>query len=286
MIVFLTLATPVLTKANGEDADLGDQVALFDDDVEVTDKGWPRFSISGGMMYLAADGVLGVRFPNSAPITILNFDRVGLDENDASHWISLTWRSRSSRWGIWFANWRYDVNGLRTWDFDWTLPNGNTIPSGAQVSSEFSADWYIFEGTFSFLRTETLDAGLGFGFHAIDLETDLRALIEIGDGSTELVSGDIDSFAPLPNIMIYAYWRFLPRLSLIGRVGWFGLDYSNYSGQMTNAHLMVNYSVSPRFEIGAGYQFERLDMDIERNLYQEIYDIDFYGPMLFARFRF
>jgi hypothetical protein len=285
-MVLLGLANTIRAESAGENGDSGTAIDVFDSDIEETASGWPRFGVSAGIMSVDADGVLGVRPQNSAPVTIIDFDRVGLDEHDATHWLTLTWRARDSRWGAWFANWRYDVTGSREWDDELTLPGGDMIPVGATVYSSFDANWYIFEATYSFVQTRSVDAGLGFGFHVVDLETDLRALVEVGDGSTEILNGDIDTLAPLPNLVAYTYWKFLPRWSLTGRFGWFSLDYDKYGGQMTNAHVLLNYSFSPRFELGAGYQFLALDIDIERDRYREIYDIDFFGPMLFARVRF
>ena len=49
---------------------------------------------------------------------------------------------------------------------------------------------------------------------------------------------------------------------------------------------MVSYSVSQRWDLGAGYQFVDLDLEIDKTDYVQIYDIDFSGPMAFARFNF
>ena len=263
-----------------------DSLDLFDDDTEYKDSGWPLFNISAGVTYLDANGVLGARPPNGNLVTIIDFDRIGLDESDASHWFTLTWRSKNTRWGAWLANWRYDVNGQRSWPGEWPLDENISIPVGARLDSHFDADWYVLEATYSFFQNEKFDAGLGIGFHIVDLETDLSAHIDVGGQSVEIYRGDLDTLAPLPNILAYLHWRFHPRWETVMRAGWFGLDYDIYSGAMTNAHAMVSFMVSERFSLGVGYQFVNLDLDIERKNYQEIYDIDFYGPILFARFRF
>lgn len=286
LVVSLALNTHALAKEPEDSLDETGPVDLSDSDVETTAQGWPRFSLSAGVAYLDADGVLGARPPNSPPITIINFDRVGLDESDASHWFSLTWRARESRWGAWFANWRYDVNGDRIWESEWPIAPGQTIPVGARVNSEFDADWYIAEVTYSFIQNESMDAGIGFGLHTVDLDTELTAQVDIGDGRIEVVQGDLSTLAPLPNVLGYLYWDFLPRWNLVARLGWFGMEYDRYSGQMVNAHLMASYEFNPRFSLGAAYQFVRLDVDIERKYYREIYDIDFEGPMVYARLRF
>ena len=70
------------------------------------------------------------------------------------------------------------------------------------------------------------------------------------------------------------------------KLGYFSLDYSDYSGQMTNAHAMINYQLSPRWALGAGYQFVDLDLDIEKDDFTQVYDINFSGPMAFLRFSF
>jgi len=286
MLIILFAST---VHAENEEAETTDSVSgldLFDEDVEETRKGWSQLHVSAGIMYLDADGTYAVRLPEGDNVTIIDFDRVGLDESDASYWLSVNWRSANSRWGAWFGSWRYDVNGTNIWEDSLELPNGGEIPVGASVNSDFDAQWYILEATYSFYRSETIDTGIGFGIHAVDLDTTITARVQIGEQETEVISGNLDTLAPLPNVLAYLSWKFTPRWMLIARLGYFTLDYDKYSGDMTNAHVMVNYSVSPRWALGAAYQFVDLDLDVDETDYVQVYDIDFSGPMIFARFRF
>ena len=152
---------------------------LFDNDVEGTRMGWSRFTVAAGLAYLDADGALAAQLPHRPPVTIIDFDRVGLKETDSSHWLSMTWRSDNSRWGAWFGNWRCDVNGVRNWDREVQIPDGPLIPVGAWVKSEFDATWYILEATYSVFRTETVDAGIGIGVHTVNVDTRLEARIDV-----------------------------------------------------------------------------------------------------------
>ena len=53
-----------------------------------------------------------------------------------------------------------------------SLPVGGTeIPVGASVTSAFDAKWYILEATYSFYRSDTVDTGIGIGFHVVDIDT-------------------------------------------------------------------------------------------------------------------
>jgi len=271
-----------------DDGDSTDDVStldLFDDDTELTKSGWAQFYVAAGFMYLDGDGKFSARLPDGKEVTIIDFDRAGLKETDSSYWLSLNWRSANSRWGAWFGSWQYDVVGSRVWED--SLPiEGTEIPVGASVTSDFDAKWYILEATYSFYRSETVDTGIGFGVHTVDLDTQMTVSFQIGDQEGKVVSNRLDTLAPLPNLLVYFHWKFAPRWNIVGRVGYFNLDYGDYSGQMTNAHIMVNYQFSPRWTLGLGYQFVDLDLGIEKKDFTQVYDMNFSGPMAFVRFSF
>jgi len=287
LLMAMLVAWPVLAQ-NDEDesTDPVPGLDLFDEDVEQTGKGWPQLYVAAGFMYLDADGIYSARLPNGNTVTIIDFDRAGLKETDTSYWLSVNWRSPNSHWGAWFGSWRYDVNGARVWEDRLELPNSDEIPVGVSVTSDFDAQWFILEATYSFYRSETVDTGIGFGAHVVNLDTTLTAHVQIGDQEVEVISGNLDTLAPLPNILAYVSWKFAPRWSLTARVGYFTLDYDKYRGDMTNAHVMVKYSISQRWALGVGYQFVDLDLEVDNTDYVQVYDIDFAGPMVFARFHF
>lgn len=277
-------SAPVQTD-EGDSTDTVSDLDMFEEDTERTEKGWLQLYVSAGFMYLDGDGKFSARLPSGQEVTIIDFDRAGLKDTDSSYWLSLNWRSASSHWGAWFGSWRYDVVGSREWQD--SLPIGDTeIPVGASVTSDFDATWYILEATYSFYRSESVDTGIGFGVHTVDLDTTITARFQIGDREVEVVSKGLDTLVPLPNLLAYLYWKFAPRWNLVGRVGYFSLDYGDYSGQMTNAHAMANYQLSPRWRLGLGYQFVNLDLDVEKADFAQVYDIDFSGPIAFAKFSF
>jgi len=278
-------------KAAPEQADESDgtdvvsNLDLFDEDTEKTENGWLQFYVLGGFMQLDGDGEYAARLPSGKEITIIDFERAGLNDTDSSHWLTLNWRSANSRWGAWFGSWRFDVTGTREWG-DGLNIGGVEIPVNATVTSDFDAKWYIVEGTYSFYRSKSIDTGIGFGFHVVDIDTNITVRLQPEEDQDDFVSGRLDALAPLPNFLAYFHWKFAPRWNVVARYGYFNLDYKEYSGYMANFHSMVNYQVSPRWALGVGYQFVDLDLNIEKKNYTQIYDIQFSGPMAFARFSF
>jgi hypothetical protein len=151
--VMLIILFASSAHAENEEAETPDSVPgldLFDEDAEETRKGWSQLHVSAGIMYLDADGSFSARLPDGNDVPIINFDRAGLEESDTSYWLSANWRSANSRWGAWFGSWRYDVNGTSIWEDSLELPNEGEIPVGASVTSDFDAQWYILEVTYSF----------------------------------------------------------------------------------------------------------------------------------------
>ncbi|MGD9021839.1 MAG: hypothetical protein PVF46_08580 [Lysobacterales bacterium] len=286
MALMLSSMPAVAQDNNAPEPPRADEVDLFDQDVEATEDGWKRMYIALGVMYVDADGHYKVRQPGGDTVTIIDFDRVGLKETDYSHWLTLAWRSAGSRWGAWFGSWRYNASSTRVWEHEFDPGGGQPIPAGVAVNSLFDSKWYVLEAAYSFHRTENLEAGIGFGLHAVDLDTSLITRIEAGSEETELIKERLDTLAPLPNALFYANWKFAPGWYATGRVGYFGLDYDDYDGRMLNAHALLGYQLSPRWSLALGYQLVNIDLEVDKQKYDKIYDLEFSGPLAYLRVNF
>ncbi len=266
--------------------DEGEVLELFDSDAEDNQEGWPRFAFGLGYMWLDADGTFDIIGPRGNRVTVIDLDLLGVDDKDGSLWATLKWRSRSSNWGAWFAYWNFSGAGARMWEDERPLPDGTVIPVGAAVATEITTDWYIVEATYSFIHNERWDVGLGAGFHVVDIDTTIVAAASIGEESRVQQVVGLDTLAPLPNILGFARWRLSDRLIATARFGWFGLSYDKYDGEMTNLHALLRYDLTERWGLEAGYQFVKLDVDVDEDRYTSVFDMDFDGPMAVLRFTF
>jgi len=286
LLLILSTHTAIAQPDTASEPETEDENWLLDEDADTNQQGWPRFALSLGYMSMDGDGQYALQFPSGDSYPIINLDRLGLDDKDSSHWLTLTYRSRESRWGAWFANWRYDVTGARVTSGDINLGNGVIVPGGTGIRTDMQADWFILEATYSLIQSDNVDFGVGFGAHTVRFKTSVTGEYGIDGVDFQLVDERISATAPLPNILLYAHWKFASRWKLNVRSGWFGLSYDKYDGEMINLHSTVTYELGDRWELAAGYQFIRLDLDVEEEFFTSRYDLDFDGPMASLRFKF
>lgn len=286
--LLILAAAPLALAQDANEPTQEDEEALdlFDGDAEETPKGWSRFTASVGYMWLEADGRFDLDNRNGDRITVIDLDRLGVDDDRGTIWATLNWRSRTSRWGAWFGYWNFEGAGFRFWEDELVLDDEIVVPVGAGVATEIKTDWYILEATYSLVRRENWDVGIGIGFHVVDIETRLAVGARVGEEERTESIVNLDTLAPLPNVLGYAHYRFGKRWHVTARAGWFGLSYDKYDGQMLNFHGLLRYNISDRWAAEAGYQFVELDVDVEEDNYTGLFDMDFDGPMAVLRFNF
>ena len=289
LLVGWSLATmPSLVQAEDPADETVEEEALdlFDDDAEETVTGWSQFTAAVGYMWLDADGRFDLVGSSGDRVTVIDLDRLGIDDSKGSLWATLNWRSRDSNWGAWFAYWSFSSAGFRIWEDELVLEDEVIVPIGAAVVTDITTDWYILEATYSFIQNDHWDAGIGFGVHVVDIETTLAVDARFGDAKESISVSSLDSLAPLPNFLGYLHYRHGERWHFTTRAGWFGLSYDKYSGEMLNFHALARYNLSDRWAVEAGYQFVELDVDIDEGSYVGLFDMDFSGPLATLRFNF
>ena len=280
-------STCAFAQTPGDQSEPEDEtLSLFDDDMEETETGWPQLAVTMGYMALDADGTFDIVGPGGNRVRVLDLDRLGVDDKDGSLLATVKWRSRTSNWGGWFGYWSFSGAGFRYWNDSLILEDGTVIPVGAGVATELTTDWYILEATYSFVQNDNWDVGLGIGVHVVDIKTRFAIGAQIGEEQGVVTNAKLDTLAPLPNVLGYAHYRMNERWSATARYGWFALTYDEYDGQMTNLHALLRYDLSERWGLEGGYQFVKLDVDINEDYLTGLFDMNFSGPMGTLRFQF
>ena len=115
----------------------------------------------------------------------------------------------------------------------------------------------------------------------MDFDTTLKVSGGINDVSGSVQSDSVDITAPLPNILGYGAYAITPKLSVDGAVGWFGLDYGDYSGNLVTLVANLEYRLTKNFGVGVGYNYVDMDLTIDKSKRKDKYDLDYKGPVAY-----
>ena len=150
-----------------------------------------------------------------------------------------------------------------------------------EVETSFKTDFYVAQVGYSFLKNERAELGLGGGLHVVSFDTALKVRGKINGKSGSEKSSESDLTVPLPNILGFGTYAFTPKLSLDGGIGWFGLDYDDYSGNLVAVNANLEYRFTDNFGVGVGYNFIDMDLEIEQSRRTDTYDLEYKGPVLY-----
>jgi opacity protein-like surface antigen len=237
------------------------------------------FTFRLGATYMEADGTFSST-NNGEPTDKLSTDDLGINDGNTTPYFGFRWRF-ADRWRLTFNYFGLDNDGSVRQDFDELIFGDINAKGFLAVDTSFQTDFYVTQVGYSFLKNERAELGVGAGLHVIDFDTSLKVSGEINGigGSTKKDTADLT--VPLPNILGFGTYAFTPRLSLDGSIGWFGLDYNDYSGNLVSLSANLEYRLTDHFGIGVGYNYIDMDLTIEQSRREDNYDLEYNGPVLY-----
>ncbi len=167
-------------------------------------------------------------------------------------------------------------------DFDELIFGDIRAKGFLAVDTSFETDFYVTQVGYSFLKNERGELGVGAGLHVVDFDTTLKVSGEINGIGGSVQSDTADLTVPLPNILGFGTYAFTPKLSLDGSIGWFGLDYNDYSGNLVTLSANLEYRLTDHFGIGVGYNYVDMDLTIKKSSRKNEYDLEYNGPVLYV----
>ena len=239
-----------------------------------------KFSFKLGATWLKADGSFSST-KDGEPTDKISTGDLGVDDSDTNFYFGARWRF-TERWRLMFSYFGQDTKSTVREDFD-DLDFGDIDASGfLAVDTRLQTDFYVVQAGYSFLKNERAELGIGGGLHIVDFDTKLKVSGGINDVSGSVQTDDVDITAPLPNILGYGAYAITPKLSVDGAVGWFGLDYGDYSGNLVTLVANIEYRLTDHFGVGVGYNYVDMDLDIEKSKRTDSYDLDYKGPVAYV----
>jgi len=200
-----------------------------------------------------------------------------LDEDIFSYRIDAEWRF-FDRHRLNFSFYDLSRDSTTTIGRDITIGD-TTFFLGTTVESQWNYKVYVASYTWSFLQTNTYEVGLNFGAHITDVELGVRGTFGLLD--------ELDAITlPLPVVGLTGAYAFTPKLILRANAGAFYLEIDEYDGSLFNADLDLEYNFWKYIGVGIGYQFFRLNVNVDENRFNGKATYTYHGAKAFLNFYF
>ncbi|MEN8206988.1 MAG: hypothetical protein ABFS24_13390 [Pseudomonadota bacterium] len=238
------------------------------------------FTFRLGATYMEADGTFSSTIKGD-PIDSLSTSDLDIADGNTRPYFGFRWRF-ADRWRLTFNYFGLDNDGSVRKDFDELIFGDIRAKGILAVDTSFKTDFYVTQVGYSLLKNERGELGVGAGLHIVDFDTSLKVSGNISGIGGSVQSDSVDLTAPLPNILGFGTYAFTPKLSLDGSIGWFGLDYDDYSGNFVTLAANLEYRLTDHFGIGIGYNYVDMALTINKSGRKDEYDLDYNGPVLYV----
>jgi hypothetical protein len=154
-----------------------------------------------------------------------------------------------------------------------------TFETNDRVTS--SVDWRQFglTYTFSLLRNDRFELGLGVGVHF--LEAEARGAVE-----AKQLRQEVSGSGAFPTIPLDFTWRISRRFAFVARGQYFHASVNNFEGSMAEYHGDFQYRWKPSFSVGAGYTIMRDSLDVQDAHFPGAFRLNIRGPEAFFKVSF
>jgi len=144
-----------------------------------------------------------------------------------------------------------------------------------------SVQWRQFGLTYTFsaLRTDRLELGVGVGVHFV--EADARAAVD-----AKQLRQEVSGAGAFPTIPLDFTWRISRRFSMVARGQYLHVAHNNFEGSMGEYHGDFQYRWKPNFSVGAGYTVMRSFLQLQESHFPGMFRLNVRGPEAFFRVSF
>ncbi len=144
-----------------------------------------------------------------------------------------------------------------------------------------SVQWRQFGLTYTFsaLRTDRLELGVGVGVHFVEAEA--RGAVD-----AKQLRQEVSGAGAFPTIPLDFTWRISRRFSMVARGQYLHAAHNNFEGSMGEYHGDFQYRWKPNFSVGAGYTVMRSFLQLQESHFPGMFRLNVRGPEAFFRVSF
>jgi hypothetical protein len=133
--------------------------------------------------------------------------------------------------------------------------------------------------TFSVLRTDRLELGLGLGIDLLEAEAR-------GEVTAKQLRQEVSGAGAFPTIPLDFTWRISRRFAMVARGQYLRASVNNFEGSMAEYHGDFQYRWKPNFSVGAGYTIMRSFLAVNDAHFPGLFRQNVRGPEAFFKVSF
>jgi hypothetical protein len=156
---------------------------------------------------------------------------------------------------------------------------GRTFGGGDLLQSDLALSMLGFTYTYSVVRTERFEVGVGLGVHL--LSADAR-----GTDLTLQQHAESSGVGAFPTPALDATWAISRRFAWTARGQYLSATVNGVSGSLGDYHTDLQYRWRRNFEVGLGYEEIKAELSVDRKNSPSGFTIRVKGPELFLRASF
>lgn len=186
----------------------------------------------------------------------------GLSKSDEVFALEFGWRF-GKKWSL--LTQYFEASGSRTAVLDEDIEWRDVVfvaGSSATAGQEFSVLRMFFGRRFD--TSERHDIGIGAGLHWFEITALLEGNIIVGGQGNQFRRESVEAKAPMPNVGLWYNFSLTPKWALTSRLDYLGVDIGDFSGELVNLGLGVNYRAFENFGFGLNYNYLELDLTITK----------------------
>jgi len=244
-----------------------------------TERPWKTFTIKLGGYVPISDTNIRVDGKGGLGLgTEIDFENdLNLDEELTTYRIDAQWRF-FDRHRLNFSYYDLTRDATTLLGRDITI-NGKTFFLGTTIASEWEHKVYAAFYTWSFLQTNKYEVGLNIGAHVTRLKLQVKGLGPLG------LNAEVEGITlPLPVLGLIGAYAFTPKLVLKPAAGFFYLKIDEWEGSLVNFDLDLEYNAWKYVGFGIGYNFFRLNLDVEADRFHGSAQYQYHGFKFFLKF--
>jgi hypothetical protein len=228
-----------------------------------------------------ADASIGLSNEELGEIPIVDLNRLGVDSEVTSLWANFLWQA-PERWSVGFNYFQAEAEGSRITDED--IEFGDlVIPAGTGINAKFTTDFYVLNAYYDLFQRPDKSLGVGVGIYALDLGMALQK--QVGGELTDRTEA-ADALAPLPTLSMYYQHAFNEHWAWMVDFSWLSANIDQYDGDVFATRIALDYWFNEHWGVGAGYTYVDLDLTIDKDVFDQLYEVQYDSMFIYATFGF